>query len=618
MTDHHETGGMVDILPGRLPISTLPKDIDPEGVIAPFIEALGSLTISHFTEGALWRDLFGLTGLPRTFYSAKSIVTAWNEVSAIQKPFSFEIIPGTATVTRMNPSSSWVEARFTFRTKGVPAARCSGMISLVPDGSGGWKIWLLRTLLEQIEQQPNVDAPKPRPLLANYELDQGNEIPSLPHFDCVVVGAGHAGLSTAGRLQSLDVSYLLIEKNTEIGANWMLRYDSLKLHTVRASSHLPFEQTFPAESYSEFLSKYDLAKAYKTWAEKLGINIWLSTSLTAGSWDENLNTWTLTVQRQNKVQLLTARHLVLATGPMGQVPISPSFPGREKFRGSVLHSVDYKCASQWKGKSAAIIGSANTAHDIAEDMIDAGMSVTMVQRGRTCVLPFEWYQAGASRRYNDDIPTDLSDRLDYTTPFSISSKAAAMHLHAMARANSERFEALERVGFKVNAFGNPIYTIYERGGGHYIDVGASTKIAQGLIKVKSDALIAGYTEEGLIFDDGSELKADIILHATGFETSYRPTIARILGPKTAAQVDDFWGLDHEGEIKGAYKPSGHPGFWLMGGAIVHARFFSRFVAMQIKTALSGTPLIVYSRTPAQGGEVADPGNPKEKDLTPHL
>ncbi|KAK2782663.1 hypothetical protein FQN52_000763 [Onygenales sp. PD_12] len=612
MADQHETGGMVDILPGRLPISTVPKDIDPEGAIAPFIEALGSLKISHFTEGALWRDLFALTGLPRTFYSAKSIITAWNEVSAIHKPFRFEIIPGTATVAQISHDSSWVEARFTFRTNGVPTARCFGIISLVPDGLGGWKIWLLRTLLEQIERQPNVDAPKPRSSFSNFEPDQGNKIPSLPHFDCVVVGAGHAGLSTAGRLQSLDVSYLLIDKNTGIGDNWMLRYDSIKLHTLRASSHLPFERTFPAESYSEFLSKYDLAKAYKAWTKKLGINVWLSTSLTAGSWDENSHTWTLTVQRKNEVQLLTARHLVLATGPMGQVPISPSFPGRERFRGSVLHSVDYKSATQWKGKSAAIIGSANTAHDIAEDMIDAGMSVTIVQRGRTYVLPFEWYQAGVSRRYNDDIPTDLSDRLDYITPFSISSKAAAMNLHAMARANPERFEALERVGFKVNAFGNPIYTIYERGGRHYVDVGASAKIAQGLIKVKSDALIAGYTEDGLIFDDGSELKTDIILHATGFETSYRPTISRILGPEIAARVNDFWGLDQEGEIKGAYKPSGHPGLWLMGGAIGPARFFSRFVAMQVKAALSGTPLIVYSRTPAQGGYVTEPAIPKRR------
>jgi hypothetical protein len=51
----------------------------------------------------------------------------------------------------------------------------------------------------------------------------------------------------------------------------------------------------------------------------------------------------------------------------------------------------------------------------------------------------------------------------------------------MARKDSERFDALEKVGFKVERFGDIVQTLYERMGGHYMDVGASAKISHGLV-----------------------------------------------------------------------------------------------------------------------------------------
>ena len=55
------------------------------------------------------------------------------------------------------------------------------------------------------------------------------------------------------------------------------------------------------------------------------------------------------------------------------------------FKGVTLHSGAYKSATAWKGKHGVVVGSANTAHDVADDMLAAGMaSVTMVQRSPTC------------------------------------------------------------------------------------------------------------------------------------------------------------------------------------------------------------------------------------------
>lgn len=65
-----------------------------------------------------------------------------------------------------------------------------------------------------------------------------------------------------------------------------------------------------------------------------------------------------------------------------------------------------------------------------------------------------------------------------------------------------------------------------------------------------------YSEEGLLFSDGNELKADVIVFATGFSGNLRQVVADTFGYSVADQLDDFWGMDIEGETNGAFKPSG--------------------------------------------------------------
>lgn len=65
-----------------------------------------------------------------------------------------------------------------------------------------------------------------------------------------------------------------------------------------------------------------------------------------------------------------------------------------------------------------------------------------------------------------------------------------------------------------------------------------------------------YYEDGLEFSDGSRLKADVIVFATGFAGNVRDDVRQIFGNEVADNVDDFWTLDHEGELKGAFRPTG--------------------------------------------------------------
>ena len=35
----------------------------------------------------------------------------------------------------------------------------------------------------------------------------------------------------------------------------------------------------------------------------------------------------------------------------------------------------------------------------------------------------------------------------------------------------------------------------------------------------------------------------------------------VFGEETIERTGPVWGLDHEGELRGCYRPSGHPGVW---------------------------------------------------------
>lgn len=125
-----------------------------------------------------------------------------------------------------------------------------------------------------------------------------------------------------------------------------------------------------------------------------------------------------------------------------------------------------------------------------------------------------------------------------------------------------------------------------RGGGYYIDVGTSQLIADKKIKVKQGHEIKAVTAHGLVLADDSELEADEIVFATGYQ-NMRATARKLFGNELADRVHDVWGFDDQGETRGMWRRSGHPGFWFFGGNLALCRFYSRLLALQIRSIEAG-------------------------------
>jgi hypothetical protein len=79
--------------------------------------------------------------------------------------------------------------------------------------------------------------------------------------------------------------------------------------------------------------------------------------------------------------------------------------------------------------------------------------------------------------------------------------------------------------------------------------------------MKSDSLPISWVEDGLICSNGSHIRShirtDVIVFATGFIGNLRLLVTELFGYEVAGQFEDLWGLDKEGELKGAFKPYRH-------------------------------------------------------------
>jgi hypothetical protein len=235
----------------------------------------------------------------------------------------------------------------------------------------------------------------------------------------------------------------------------------------------------------------------------------------------------------------------------------PNLPNREKFNGTVLHSVDYKNSDSWSGKKGVVIGTANTGHDVAVDMVNASLSsITMVQRGHTLVLPVQVLHAQLNSSYNEASPIELADRLMWGAPTAVTRLTIMEGMRLHANELNKRLDLLEQANFKVDRQPDLLKYLHERRGGHYLDVGGSDMIIAGHIKMKSDSPLAGFTNRGLVFEDGSTLDADVVVFATGFETNIRHYVEKFLEKDVAEKLGDFAGVDSEGEIRGLCRPIG--------------------------------------------------------------
>ena len=392
------------------------------------------------------------------------------------------------------------EAWITFET-GV--ARGYGHIRL-KDG----RIWTLLTTMSELkgfEEQSGFA----RPLGARHGTDKDRrtwkeereqeaaELGFERQPYVVIVGGGQGGIALGARLRQLGVPAIIVERNERPGDSWRKRYKSLCLHDPVWYDHLPY-LPFPA-NWPIFSPKDKIGDWLEMYTKVMELNYWGSTECRSASFDEKRKEWTVVVHRDGKDIVLKPKHLVLATGMAGK-PNLPAFKGMDKFKGEQHHSSQHPGPDKYRGKKAVVIGSNNSAHDIAAALWEAGADVTMVQRSSTHVSRSDTLmELGLGPLYSEQavragITTEKADLMYASIPYRIMHESQKQITDAIRERDADFYKRLEAAGFMLD-FGDDDSGItmkyMRRGSGYYIDIGASELIANGSIKLKSGSDVAG-------------------------------------------------------------------------------------------------------------------------------
>ncbi|KAJ5196382.1 hypothetical protein N7449_006861 [Penicillium cf. viridicatum] len=610
--------GSVNIPVARFPVPSKSVICEPEQIASNLVNAFnlalanrdfGNIA-SLFGDNGFWRDHLALSWQLRTVQGHEPIVKFLERCSESRDGMRLQKISIDRSTSVRAPKvcaldgAGEVQGIQFFFTAETANGSAVGIARLAPQNDT-WKFYTLFTALKELKGHEELLGHR-RPKGAEHggHPDRKNWAEKRADFSAytdghepsvLIIGAGQGGLTAAARLKMLGVDSLIIDKNESVGDNWRLRYRQLVLHDPVWYDHMPYME-FPA-NWPIFTPKDKLAEFFECYVKMLELNVWTGTAITQCEWDEKNANWIVNLSRQQKdggteVRSFRPRHIIQATGHSGKMKM-PHIPGMENFQGELLcHSSQFPGAQRNShGKKAIVVGSCNSAHDIAQDYQEKGYHITMVQRSTTCIISSTAIRKiGLKGLYEEDGPPVAdADLLLHGTPTPVM-KALQIHITAQeAEHDKELLDGLSRAGFKVDRGPNGaglFVKYFQRGGGYYIDVGASQMIVDGKIKVKQGQEIAEVLPRGLKFADGSELEADEIIFATGYD-NMRSETKTILGDKVADKVSDVWGYNNEGEVRTMWQDSGHPGFYFHGGNLATARYYSKVLALQIKALEEG-------------------------------
>ena len=316
----------------------------------------------------------------------------------------------------------------------------------------------------------------------------------------IIIGAGPAGLACASSMRAVGLSTTVLEKENTVGSVWRRHYDRLHLHTDRGHSGLP-GLAMP-RSYLKYPSRSQLIEYLESYAAHFGIRPIFNTTV------RNIgrvgSRWRVDTDQGR----LPASVVVIATG-WADFPNRPDWPGRDDFKGVLLHSSEYRNSSAFIGSRVLVVGLGNSGGEIALDLANADLDTTLAVRGPVHILPRDllgfpiltW--AIAQQR----LPTAIVDFIN----------APILRL---AVGPTERF-GLHRPEK------GPRRMIEEDGRAPLLDIGTLAKIKDGAIKVRGG--IERFTPGGVIFSDHRQERFDAVILATGFRPDLRTLLPGIDG-----------------------------------------------------------------------------------------
>lgn len=178
-------------------------------------------------------------------------------------------------------------------------------------------------------------------------------------YETVIIGGGQAGLAAAYHLTRRQLPCTILDENSNIGAAWRKRWDSLRLFTPGRYNNLPgMPYPGPPGSYP---GKDDIADYLQAYASRFRFPIRTGIKVVRVSKDNDH------YNIETRDELIYARNVVVATGAFHN-PRVPQFANNLRGQIFQMHSSEYQTPSQVGSGPVLVVGAGQSGAEIALDL----------------------------------------------------------------------------------------------------------------------------------------------------------------------------------------------------------------------------------------------------------
>jgi monooxygenase len=341
------------------------------------------------------------------------------------------------------------------------------------------------------------------------------------HFDALIVGAGLSGIGLACHLQEKcpSKSYVILEGRKTIGGTWdLFRYPGVRsdsdMYTLGynfkpwkgtkdiadGDSILQYIKEAAAEHNIEQHVRYDHLVRKATWL----------TDDAAWTVEATLNTTGETVTFTCNMLLMCAGYYNYKSG------YTPDFVGRERFRGRIIHPQNWPADLNYTGQKVIVIGSGATAVTLVPAIADDAEHVVMLQRSPTYMVSRPEV-APLAKLLRKTLPARIAHALTRWWNIRLGQL-----FYRRSRAKPDEIRQLLLAGvrrqlgpdYDVEKHFSPSYDPWDQRVCVVPNGDLFESIQSGKVSMVTEHIDC-FTANGVLLKSGEELKADLIVTATG-------------------------------------------------------------------------------------------------------
>ncbi|KAK7972288.1 hypothetical protein PG988_006422 [Apiospora saccharicola] len=234
----------------------------------------------------------------------------------------------------------------------------------------------------------------------------------MEKVNIAIIGTGPAGLTALKSLREQGFNVIAFERRDRIGGLWSYSGDPAFTSVIDGTVcniskfvRLPHaesqEKDSPTYSTGQQVGEYFHSYAVHS---KLLEHVRFQTTVKKVLRNSADDGWDVYITDTDGTRILPFHKVVFGSGNES-IPSWPSLPGREKFKGIVIHGQAYKSPEQVLGKRVLVVGMGNTGTDIATALCNCSRD----HPGPLASKVYHSYRRGrlVISRYEDDgVPLD--------------------------------------------------------------------------------------------------------------------------------------------------------------------------------------------------------------------